>query len=222
MTQALNYIAAILVVFFGLWLFSGDDHQYPASATTSVVAEAINDHDTVARPHYRQNSEMLMDQAGDKDVASSSRQVAAFNSLHASNTSPSANIRSYEITSSPDIESFTGDEKFSETDSVDESTSDADWLTGLMNKARNMGDRIININLSGSTATVSNAVQSVNNTTVGNAAAGGQLNEDYSMLPQPTESETLVENKVDCPSVMYMSGNAYGRNMLIKMGCDVP
>jgi hypothetical protein len=216
MTQAFNYIAAILVVFFGLWLFSGDDHQYPASATTSVVAEATNDNYAVVRPRYRQNSEMLMDNTGDKDVASNSRQVAAFNSQHASSILPSTIIHTHEITSSADIESSTGDEKFSEADSVDESTNDADWLTGLMSKARNMGDRIININLSGSAATGSNSGQALTND-----ATGDELNNENSMLPQPTESETLVENKVDCPSMMYMGGNAYGRNMLIKMGCDV-
>jgi len=210
MTQTFNYIAAILVVFFGLWLFSGNNRHYPATATANDVADATNEIQAVIEPHYRnsRNGEMHMDSSDNQDVAYYSAPSAGSNSQSASET-----MQLRAGTGRPVAESA-----YQSTGVVDNSAadpvSDADWFSGLMNKARSIGDRIINIDITGGSA------QSV--ASVAGENTGDELNDENSLLPQPTESESLADNKVDCPSMMYMGGNAYGRNMLIKMGCPVP
>jgi hypothetical protein len=95
-----------------------------------------------------------------------------------------------------------------------ESISDNEWFSALMQKAKNNKDRVININISGSRVTEQTYIPGDN--------INIDINDENSLLPQPTQADTLVENTVDCASVMYMGGNEYGRNMLIKMGCLVP
>ena len=92
--------------------------------------------------------------------------------------------------------------------------SDDMWFSGIMQKARSISDRIIHIDMTGNTNKGMIEVTGENN--------GMDVNDENSLLPQPTESEVLVENKPDCSAMLYMGGNAYGRNMLIKMGCPVP
>lgn len=216
MTQTFNYIAAILVVFFGLWLFSGNNRHYPASATANDVAEATNEIQAVIEPHYRDslNGEMHMDSSDNQDVAYSSAQSAGSNFQPASETIQLAagTARTGVVNQHQPADAYqtTG----AVDNSADDPVSDADWYSGLMNKARSIGDRIINIDITG------NSSQSV--ASVAGENTGDELNDENSLLPQPTESESLAENKVDCPSMMYMGGNAYGRNMLIRMGCPVP
>ena len=97
-----------------------------------------------------------------------------------------------------------------DTENTD-NVSDDVWFSTLMKKARTIQDRIINIDMTGA-----------GYTDVGNITDDNQnknITEDESLLPQPTETESLAENKVDCPSSLYMGGNDYGRNMLAAMGC---
>ena len=91
-----------------------------------------------------------------------------------------------------------------------DNVSDDVWFSTLMKKARTIQDRIINIDITGA-----------GYTDVGNITDDNQNKNiiDEGMLPQPTETESLAENKVDCPSSLYMGGNDYGRNMLASMGC---
>ena len=93
-----------------------------------------------------------------------------------------------------------------------ENVSDDVWFSTLMKKARTIQDRIINIDITGA-----------GYTDVGNVTDDNQNNniiDDESLLPQPTETESLAENKVACPTSLYMGGNDYGRNMLAAMGCS--
>ena len=91
-----------------------------------------------------------------------------------------------------------------------DNVSDDVWFSTLMKKARTIQDRIINIDITGA-----------GYTDIGNITDDNQNKNiiDEGILPQPTETESLAENKVDCPSSLYMGGNDYGRNMLAAMGC---
>lgn len=183
-----NHIAAIAVVIFGLWLFSG-------IPTYQTVIRSSYDH-SVAYPEQDR-------------YASSYAETIVGDAPKNITTSTDYMVNEGDRTSaSMGLEDGQGVPATKNSDGV----NDQEWYSGLMQKARSVRDRIINIDITGNAN--NGAVITTDGMNPGDA-------DEYSMLPQPTESESVEESKPNCPSVQYMGGNAYGRNMLIKMGCPI-
>ena len=203
----LNYIASIAVVIFGLWLLSD---KPPSKKITinlshdSAVVHSLPDDEDFTPYKQAVNGEM-------SHSSTYERVVKPDNTVYSSNDSTVRPIS--EIKNQPLQNLAAGSDRDLAVNEGDD-ISDSAWFTGLMQKAKSIKDRVINIDISGSSATGQVNVPGVN--------INADINDEDSLLPQPTESDSLVENTVDCAAVMYMGGNAYGRNMLIKMGCPVP
>ena len=90
--------------------------------------------------------------------------------------------------------------------SVSLDVSDQEWFAAIMQNANNTHDRVIAINITGVAAHT-------------NLNANDHAPEE---LAEDTTEATIAANKIECPSVMYMGGSEYGRNMLVKMGCTPP
>ncbi|MDQ1362773.1 MAG: hypothetical protein QG652_633, partial [Pseudomonadota bacterium] len=146
MIRTFNYIAAILVVFFGLWLFSGSNRQYLPATTVNDVADATSEIQSVSEPHYRNalSREMPMDFPDSQDVAHQSS--AAVNSSRFAAGSDQEPAGTLQLPAEK-----AGRIVVAENNPVTDAVSDASWFSGLVNRAREIGDRIINIEISGST-----------------------------------------------------------------------
>lgn len=187
-----NHLAAIAVVVFGLWLFSEKPLEKKSGINKSYDYSDVY---SVSEAEYINNDQVFISEG-----------TAAVSNGTDSVDKP--------IVGTPTAEILANDASMEPAIINNDDVSDDMWFSGIMQKARSISDRIIHIDITGSTNNGMIDVTGENN--------GMDVNDENNLLPQPTESEVLVENKPNCSAMLYMGGNAYGRNMLIKMGCPVP
>lgn len=187
-----NHLAAIAVVVFGLWLFSEKPFEKKSGINNSYEYSDVY---SESEAEYINNDQVFSHQGT----------AAVSNGTDSVDTS---------IVATPTAETLVNDASMEQAIINSDDVSDDIWFSGIMQKARSISDRIIHIDMTGNTNNGMIEVTGENN--------GMDVNDENNLLPQPTESEVLVENKPDCSAMLYMGSNAYGRNMLIKMGCPVP
>ena len=188
----INYLLVSGVVFFCVWFFVNYTDK-------NIHHFSADDGSTVPQPQPQQADQLHdMQQANIPDDISDIYIEAAPAGPDGKNNAHDA--ASVAPLNQPDTQ-------------ADDAVSDADWFVAIMERSRNRQDNIININIVGS----------INHggvdTVAINRVANDQTGNDSDSESAPTENELITENKVDCPSMMYMGGNDYGRNMLVKMGC---
>jgi len=187
-----NYIAAIAVVVFGLWLFSEKPLEKKSGINNSYDYSDVY---SESEAEYINNDQVFISEETAAVLNGTDSVDTSFVGTHTAETSANDAGMEPAIINSDDV-------------------SDGIWYSGIMKKARSISDRIIHIDITGNTNNGKIEVTGENN--------GMDVNDENNLLPQPTESEVLAENKPNCSAMLYMGGNAYGRNMLIKMGCPVP